>query len=672
MKKKQKFKQKSFRFKRFERKSYSAFNSMHKAVTIGVLSLLTVSISNVSKTSAQSIDSNQFTSIKEHQLEQVEIKDSSLQTPINQVARIVTTITQKEIERLQPQSIQDLLTYVASVDVQTRGSHGVQSDISIRGGTFDQTAILLNGINISNPQTGHYSFDIPINLSDIERIEIINGPSAIIYGSSAFSGGINIITKKGVDKNLNVNLEAGQHQLFSSQISGAYKIKNVENYLSLGYKTTEGYIKNSDYDMMNILYQSRINMKNNKLDIQLGYNNKSYGANTFYSAAYPNQHDSVASYLASIKGSFGSKFKFLPTIYWNRHDDKFQLDKDNSKYDNYHQSNVIGSDMNFQYSSILGTTNFGFQARYEAIESSVLGKPMAQTHDKFTKQDNRMNYCAFVQQNYSYKRFFFSVGLLTFENSAIKQDFHLYPAINVNYNFANNSDLYLSYNNSSRLPTFTDLYYTTKTNISNANLKQEESSCIEMGIKNKNRYVVSYVSVYYMKGKNMIDWVKKNVDDKWESMNITSLNKYGVEFNGKFFIHELIDFMPFESNISLNYSYMYQEKVDDGYISNYALNYLKHKFTARLFTPLYKDKFSCSINFRMQKRMGQYLEYVSNKPTTKKDYPFFTTTDVTFNYNYKKMKLYLNLNNIFNEEYFDLGNVAQPKFWLIGGLTLSI
>ncbi|MCD7902125.1 MAG: TonB-dependent receptor plug domain-containing protein [Bacteroides sp.] len=129
-------------------------------------------------------------------LEEVTVTSSRISMPQAQTPKLVTVITRDEIKKAPVNSILELLSYAANIDVLQRGPHGAQADISIRGGSFDQTAVLLNGVNISNAQTGHYSFDIPVNLSDIERIEVLHGPSALVYGTSAFSGGINIITKK--------------------------------------------------------------------------------------------------------------------------------------------------------------------------------------------------------------------------------------------------------------------------------------------------------------------------------------------------------------------------------------------------------------------------------------------------------------------------------------------
>lgn len=105
-------------------------------------------------------------------------------------------MTREDIQRSAAQTINDVLKLATGVDVRQRGGFGVQTDISINGGTFDQIAIFLNGVNISNPQTGHNASDFPVTLADIDHVEIIEGASSRVFGTSAFNGAINIVTKK--------------------------------------------------------------------------------------------------------------------------------------------------------------------------------------------------------------------------------------------------------------------------------------------------------------------------------------------------------------------------------------------------------------------------------------------------------------------------------------------
>ena len=260
----------AYRFKRFVNKSYGAFNSLSKVVTIGVLTgcaLTSAHASSVKPNEAIRIEAKSDT-IAEQDLEEVVVTASRAELPLSQASKIVTLITKTEIERSPAQSVQELLNTVAGIDVMQRGPHGVQSDISMRGGSFDQVAILLNGINLTNPQTGHYSFDIPINLSDIERIEIVQGPASRVYGASAFAGGINIITRKDKESNAYINVEGGMHSLLSTEARGAYKASSSLHQLSAGYSQSDGYMNNSDYKMLNLLWQSRFDINKNTIDVQ--------------------------------------------------------------------------------------------------------------------------------------------------------------------------------------------------------------------------------------------------------------------------------------------------------------------------------------------------------------------------------------------------------------------
>ncbi|MDO5759979.1 MAG: TonB-dependent receptor [Bacteroidota bacterium] len=677
MKKKLSFKIKIFRFKRFGRKSYSAYNSMHKAVTIGVVSIMTLTFSNVSKSQNNTTLSYEST-LKEKTLEEIVVQDSTL-LPINQVGKNVTVITNQDISNLKVQSVEELLSTIASVDMQTRGRHGVQSDVSLRGGNFDQTAILIDGINVSNPQTGHYSMDIPINLSDIERIEILKGPSAIIYGASALSGGINIITKKNQPNGFYSQSEIGQHGFANIENSISKQIKNTSNSLSIGYKTSNGYIKNSAYDVYNLLYRNRTNLKNNnKIDFLLGYNYKDYDANTFYSAKYPNQHDKTSSFLASFKGYFdlfSNNLKFIPSAYYNLHTDDYELIKGSEIGHNHHNSNVIGTNLDFQYYKNNFSLNFGTDLRYEDVLSNTLGEKTNIMHgDYFDHYKQRLNISYFLQGNYAYKGFVATLGLLSFYNTMIEQeDFNLYPSLNLSYRFSSHFDIYACFTSASRLPSYTELYYSDAIHKSNPELKQEKSSSYEGGLKYRNRYFLADFSVFYTQGKDLIDWMQETESEGiWQSRNINELNKYGFDFSTKIFLSEFIDILSENSTLMFAYSYLQTDKAKTNYISQYVFNYLKHKISANLSMPFAKD-FRLNLLGKYCVREGQYVSYQNNNAGEYKDYRPFFTMDANLDYSLNSMiNVYLSITNIFDKEYYEIGNIPQPGRWTIFGVKFQI
>jgi len=670
---------KAFRFKRFARKSYSVFNSLHKTVTIGVLSGCTlmsahaVSVEPVERIMTQ-LSSD---SIPPMELDEVVVTASRVDLPLNLTAKQVTIISSREIERAPVRSIEDLLNYVAGVDILQRGPHGVQADISLRGGSFDQTAILLNGINLTNPQTGHYSFDIPVNLSDIERIEIVQGPSSLVYGASAFAGGVNIITKKETHSNASLKLEGGMHGLFGADGRRAYKTAHVLHTLSAGYKRSDGYIRNSDYNIANLLWQSRFDINGSHIDMQAGLNDKAYGANTFYTAAYPNQFDKTRGLFLSVKGETSGRLKLIPHFYWSRHYDEFQLIREGTPGvpawytdHNHHRSEVFGMNLNMQYASALGITSFGGEFRNEGILSNVLGRPMEDTIGRYTKSDNRTNISYFLEHNFILDKFTLSLGGLLNYNTAIVNKFDFYPAMNASFRAKDNLSFYASWNKATRMPTFTELYYTTATHIGNIDLEAEQSEAFEVGIKYTYPMLRGSVAAFRMKGKNMIDWVKTSPDALWESGNHTQLDKKGFEASLSFNLKEGFDTnQPFQS-FSLGYMYIHQNKVEGDLISNYTLNHLRHKLTASLHHEVVKN-LTLSWHFRWQERVGAYVQYVDLQPGERVEYTPFGLLDVKANYNRRHIDLFVNANNIFNTTHVDFGNIPQPSFWLTGGVSVK-
>ena len=679
MLKKRILEKKAFRFRRFERKKYSAYNSMHKVVTIGVLSIATLTYSVGKTANAQTTKGDTITMFGT--LEEVSIEDE-LSEPLNQLGKVSVVITREEIECLKPQSVSELLSLTAGIDVQTRGVHSVQSDITLRGGNFDQTAVLLNGVNLTNPHTGHYSLDLPINISDIERIEIIKGPTAIVYGASAFSGGVNIITKKDTSNLLTAKAEGGEYGFFSGEASTSFKIDKMENYLSFGVKNSDGYISNSDYDIYNIMYEGRLRLrKGNKIDFGLGYNKKDYGANTFYSASYPNQYEKTRGFTSSIRGlwNISDRLSFFPTAYYSMHTDEFYLIR-NVSTPNRHKSNVLGSNLGFVYRYKTFSLNFGGDVRYEEIFSTVLGKESKLYEGVYNHYDNRTNVSFFLSGDYKYKRWDFVLGLMSYLGSAIKtSDISVYPSVNVNYSISLGWEMFFSFSTSSRLPTFTELYYKDAVHESNPSLRREKARSWDIGIKNLNHIAITSFSVYYMQARDMIDWVKySSEDEKWRTANLNNLDKCGFDLESKIYLRELFGVFRKNTILHLSYSYMYQRQTDIDYISQYALNYLRHKLTTKLFLPL-TERFTLSFDSRYCVRKGSYIEYTNGNKGAKKSFKPYMVLDCGLNYSLrvgkkspKVLDIYLNCSNITNREYFDIGNIPQPKRWIIGGVRLRL
>jgi iron complex outermembrane receptor protein len=689
----------AYRFKRFVRRRYAAFNSMHKVVNIGVITGCMLTFTHITQTSAQ----NQVAivvrdSVPEQELDEVMITASRIEIPLARTPKPVTIISSEQIAQAPVRSISELLAFVANIDVLQRGSHGVQADVSIRGGSSDQVAILVNGINFSNPQTGHYSLDIPVNLSDIERIEIVHGPSALIYGASAFSGGINIITKKKVTEKAYFAVESGMYDLKEIEARASTQTGIASHSLSVGYKSSGGYTGSSDcnkytvsildgyaestlqyadntgYDIYNLLWQSSMGWKNqSKLDVQLGYNNKKYGANAFYTPAWPDQYEQTRAFTGSVKGEFGSALKFIPIVYWNRHLDRFDLIKGSPWERNYHRGDIYGSNLILQYISPWGATGWGVEWRKEDILSSKLGKEI-KPHGNYKAYDERINTSVTLEHTVQSEKWVFSAGVLLNNNTFTGNEYRLYPSVNVSFRPFGNAKIAASWSKSTRMPTFTELYYNTETHQANENLKPEKSESTDLSFHYRTGFFEANLTGFLLWGRDMIDWIKVKEGDKAFSSNLTKVNTQGIEGIFRFRLVELFPALGEKSALTVGYTRLFQEYDARGHISQSAnaLNYLRDKFTVQFNHRIYGE-LSAGWYFRLQKRMGVYEKFENYKSAGRfEPYPVFSTLDLRLNYRYREWDFHVSVNNLYDTHYFDWGNIVQPGFWLSGGIVLCV
>lgn len=655
-------------FKRWGRKAYSLFSVLKQPVRIGVLLAVYTSIAEPELLFAQT-DSSKVS--MEYHLDEVKVSAQRAPVAFSQVARIVSVITREQIEAAPVQSLQELLEYALSVDVRQRGVNGVQADISVRGGSFDQTLILLNGINISDPQTGHHSLDLPVSFKNIQRIEILEGPAARVFGPNAFSGAINIITSSEGDSKVKLDVSGGQHQLADINVSGNLNSGNWNQFIAFNRMSSDGYIDNTDFKIWNAFYQAKLNTKPGTLDFQLGRTNKDFGANSFYTATYPNQFEATKTTFASLKFETGTKIHLTPSIYWRRHQDRFELFRDHpaSWYTghNYHLTDVFGSILNAWVESALGKTAFGAEIRTENIWSNVLGKPLTSPIEVpgeaghfFTKSYSRTTISYFAEHSIYLKKLSISGGAMTNWISDLGFRWNIYPGLDVAYAFSNQLKLYGSANSSLRMPTFTDLFYNGPTNIGNPDLKPEKSTTLEGGLKLTFKGFSGRAGAYHRKGKDLIDWIRENETDKWQTKNLTRINTSGIELSGNLFPEEIWNKPIFITKLGVNYSYSQQDKGQSNVFSYYVLDNLKQKLDIELNHKIW-NKLKGSWRISYQDRNGMR--------TATENYQPFWLVNARLMWKSPSTEIYLLAANLLDTKYYDFGTITQPGRWISLGIS---
>ena len=230
-------------FRHFGNKGYSLFACLGREVVCSVLSVATLTYASAESVSTHPVvtDSTATTTAREMMLEEVSVTGSRAPLTKSQAAKMVTVLDRRDIAQAPVQSINDLLKYAVGVDVRQRGPIGAQTDISIRGGTSEQIILLLNGINICDPQTGHNAMDLPIDLSEIIRIEVLEGPAGRIYGSSSLVGAINIVTRPAPESSSDLSLEGGSYGYIRFGGRTNMNRGHWNNQISGGYARSDGY-----------------------------------------------------------------------------------------------------------------------------------------------------------------------------------------------------------------------------------------------------------------------------------------------------------------------------------------------------------------------------------------------------------------------------------------------
>lgn len=688
------------RWHQFTRRRDAAFLSMHREITIATLSVSTLlSVAPAVASTQVSVLADGDTARSAIALDEVQVAAVRVPMPMQQTARIVSVMTREQIKDCPAQSVNDLLKYTASVDVRQRGAFGIQTDISILGGTHDGILILLNGVNISSPHTGHLAADLPISIDDIERIEVLEGAASRVYGTSAFAGAINIVTRENSKSSYlyatkpslsgQVSLEGGSYGTFGA--NGALKLnaQNTDHRLSAGYQRSDGGTANSDFDRWRGYYQGGAELMDMSLNWQVGMSGMNYGANTFYSGRYPNQYEEGRRYMASVSASTHGRVVLTPTLYWNHALDHFQLIRNSETGENFHMTDVYGASLNARTEWALGTTSIGAELRNEGIHSTNLGRPLAEKDyvdipghsGQYTHRDNRTNLCYFFEHDLVLRQWTFSAGIMANMNTGLDHRFRFYPGVDVSYRPTPQLRFFASWNMAQRMPTFTDLYYKSPTQEGNTGLKPEKVSEFAIGTTWKAHSAFTFnLRAFHRHQSSMIDWIMTPADsvNGYTTYHATNfrLNNMGISASGVLSLRPLLGRHSLLRTFTAQYTYLHQERHDDVevYASSYALDYLRHKLVLRLDAQLFKG-LDAALTYRWQQRMGHYVQYTpqsaADGSTTYSastvDYRPYGLLSLRLQYTQPRWELYAEAENLTNHRYYDLGNVRQPGFWFMGG-----
>ena len=580
---------------------------------------------------------------KEELLPEVVISANRIEIPFSEDSRTITVISSEEIQKSGAPTVADLLQQVAGVDIRRRGTFGMQADLYIRGGGFDQTLLLIDGIKVEDAQTGHHTLNMALPLEVIERIEIIKGPAARVYGQNAFTGAVNIITKKKASEFVSVGIMGGSFEQLNGQVTASSNFETSSHIVHYSRNTSEGYRFNADYDNQNYFLKSSFNTHKTPVELIASFSERKFGANGFYaSPAAVNQYEETQTSLVGFTTRFIlDNWKITPRIYWRRNQDEYVfVRQDPSIYRNLHQTNKIGAEVNASYNSRLGITGFGVDLAKVYLASNNLGN-----RDRFMTT-------LFVEHRFQLLQNTLDVtpGIAATYYSDF--DFQAFPGIDVGYQISKDFKVYANVGYTYRIPTYTDLFYSDPTTLGNDNLEPEEAISEEIGIKYDASNFQVTAAFFNRDSNNLIDYVKANEADLWMATNIRSLNTKGFEANTQY--HCKVG--EFKQMLTLGYTFIEDEvKELDIAFSRYSINSLKHQLTGRFTSQFLKN-------------LTQTVVYKYAERTAGESY---AVVDASATVQLNSFEISVMANNIFNKEYNETNLVPMPKGNVLFGLKYT-
>ena len=575
--------------------------------------------------------------IPEYKLDSIVVSPQTSYINSFKVIRNVIEISRDDISKKPLLFFNDIFENISGIDIRKRGY--LQADLSIRGSTFDQNLIVIDGVPMYDSQTGHHLIDLPLSIENIEKIEILKGSGSRFFGANALGGVINIIPSTLKSNTLSIKASIANNNSYFGTISSNSKIGTTNHIISLSGAQSDGYRYNTDFKNYLGFYKFSFTVDSLNLFITSGFSNKEFGANSFYSLYYPDQWENTKSSMV-ITGLSSKKIDVR--LYWKKHNDEYLLFRNQpEKYKNNHLKNNYGLITKYSNYSGFGFFTIGLETGYDEINSNNLGNHIRKRINLFF--DNNIN----INGN-----IIISLGSGVSIYNDWKPEYS--PGLDISYKFFDNFISYLAFNTSYRIPTFTELYYSSPVNKANSNIVPERARNYELGLKYYLDLFKLNFTIFKREGRNLIDWVKKLDSDIWETKNIAQIDYYGLEFN---FEYEDKNFKFFGvEKVLLSYNYISSHKIYNELESKYLLDHLNHQF---LFDIIHNfgSFFQTYFSFKYEERnKGDKYSIVDIKSSKRIDY----------------IDIFISIQNVFNKNYVEIGNIPMPGRIVNSGFCVQL
>lgn len=427
-------------------------------------------------------------------------------------------------------SFADLLKQDSSVHMRERGPDGAQADLSIRGSTFDQVLVMINGVRVNDPQTGHHTLDLPLPFEAVQQVEVLAGAGATLYGSDAVGGTVNFVTKKPESRELRLMSGIGEHGWNRLAASGGFRRGIWSQSLAGARDFSTGFAEGRNFRNVSLSSESFFDTSVGATSVLVAYNDRPFGANGFYGPW--NSWEKTGTKLFSATQTLGRNVDRLNhrfNVAFRRHNDNFILCREGCVFSgvqyrpednqNLHQTNMYQG--SYTVAGAAGTKvrwSGGAQVLSDGIDSTVAGQRRRERASIFAMFDLRPT-----------ERLTLSAGVR--EEAWDKWRVRTNPTFSAGYWIGGGLKLRALASSAFRIPTYTDLYHRDPGNVGNPNLVPETVWNYEAGADWFSPSGTKVSAAWFQRREdNSIDWVKDEGSAVFQARNTQRINFTGAEF----------------------------------------------------------------------------------------------------------------------------------------------
>jgi iron complex outermembrane receptor protein len=552
----------------------------------------------------------------------------------------------------------DLLRTDPSVNMQARAGEGVQADLAIRGTTFEQSLVLVDGLRVNDPETGHLNLDIPVPLDAIHSIDVLHGSGSTFYGSDAMGGAVNLITSEPAHSltsapafSLTARSGGGSYGSLENHLRASLATKSFSEQLTASRDTSDGFAYDRNYSSNAAASESWLHTPAGTTDILLAASDRPYGANNFY-GNYP-EWERTKAWLGSIQQQLGTRT--AATFGYLKHTDEFVLILGQPQvYENNHVT--TGYEAALRRADPLGkkaTLSYGLEAAGDSIHSNSLG---------IHARNQSAGYANLSLPSLGR----LSLSLAAREEVLSGQGSVFSPNVAAAFTVSSSLRLRAAISHGFRQPTFVDLYYSDPATIGNPALKPESSWSFEGGLDwspLSSRITLSAAG-FRLNQTNAIDYSKQQLAtpiltaaEKWQAVNVPTLDLTGAEASARIRLTS-------HQQLTLAYTAAHSANLPAGTISEYAFNYAAQNAIFAWTV----DQLPSSVLGSLGKQLTLRTQVNVVQKTTQTAYPLW---DVNLARSTGAIRPYVRLLNLANTGYTELPGIPMQGRTILGGIEIS-